>query len=85
MSATSLSLKDLESRVGQEIADTLEAMTSPHGVAVYLEAFHLCTQMRGVHEMQQLTRTTSWRGSYDADPALRSDFFVACGLNRPSI
>jgi len=38
----------LQERVGREIADTLEAMLQPHGVAVYLDAQHLCTQMRGV-------------------------------------
>jgi GTP cyclohydrolase IA len=51
-------------------------------VAVYLEAQHLCTQMRGVQEISPLTRTTFWRGQYEADPALRSGFFVASGLER---
>jgi GTP cyclohydrolase I len=57
-------------------------MLAPHGIAVYLEANHLCTQMRGVEESSQQTRTTFWRGMYDEDPTLRSDFFVACGLTR---
>jgi GTP cyclohydrolase I len=72
----------VQERVGQQIADALEAMLDPHGVAVYLEAHHLCTQMRGVQEVSPLTRTTFWRGEYDANPALRSEFFVACGLHR---
>jgi GTP cyclohydrolase I len=38
----------VQERIGQQIADTLEAMLEPHGVALYLEAHHLCTQMRGV-------------------------------------
>src|SRR2546428_1911568 len=38
----------VQERVGQEVADTLDAMLASHGVAVYLEADHLCTQMRGV-------------------------------------
>jgi GTP cyclohydrolase I len=71
----------VQERIGQQIADTLEAMLQPHGVAVYLEA-HLCTQMRGVQEAAALTRTTFWRGEYDGNPALRSEFFVACGLHR---
>jgi GTP cyclohydrolase I len=57
-------------------------MLAPHGVAVYLEAHHLCTQMRGVQEVSPLTRTTFWRGEYENNPALRSEFFVACGLQR---
>jgi GTP cyclohydrolase IA len=72
----------VQERVGQQIADALDGMLAPHGVAVYLEAHHLCTQMRGVHETSSLTRTTFWRGEYDSNPALRSEFFVACGLHR---
>ncbi|HET8522515.1 MAG TPA: GTP cyclohydrolase I [Thermomicrobiales bacterium] len=72
----------VQERVGQQIADTLESMLAPHGVAVYLEAHHLCMQMRGVREVSPLTRTTFWRGEYDTNPALRAEFFTACGLNR---
>ena len=72
----------VQERIGQEVADTLEAMLKAHGVAVYLEANHLCTQMRGVEETSQQTRTTFWRGDYDTDSSLRADFFVACGLTR---
>lgn len=72
----------VQERMGRQIADTLEAMLQPHGVAVYLEAHHMCTQMRGVGETASLTRTTFWRGEYDNNEALRSEFFVACGLQR---
>ena len=72
----------VQERIGQQIADTLEAMLHPHGVAVYLEAHHLCTQMRGVRELSPMTRTTNWRGEYDGNPALRAEFYVACGLQR---
>lgn len=70
----------LQERVGQQIADTLDAMLAPHGVAVYLEAKHLCTQMRGVREVSPETRTTFWRGVYAEDPAVRAEFLAACGL-----
>jgi GTP cyclohydrolase I len=72
----------VQERVGQQIVDALDEMLRPHGVAVYLEAHHLCTQMRGVQEVSPLTRTTFWRGEYESNPALRSEFFVACGLHR---
>ena len=55
-------------------------MLHPHGVAVYLEAHHLCTQMRGVREIAPMTRTTFWRGEYEGNPDLRAEFFKACGL-----
>jgi GTP cyclohydrolase IA len=35
-----------------------------------------------VQEASPLTRTTFWRGEYENNPALRSEFFVACGLQR---
>ncbi len=70
----------VQERIGQQIADALNSMLHPHGVAVYLEAQHLCTQMRGVREVAPLTRTTFWRGEYENQPALRAEFFKACGL-----
>ena len=72
----------LQERIGREIAEALGEMLEPHGVAVYLEAQHLCMQMRGVNEHASLTRTTHWRGNYDTNPSLRSEFFTACGLER---
>jgi GTP cyclohydrolase I len=68
----------VQERMGRQIADGLEQLLQPHGVAVYLEAHHLCTQMRGVRELQPLTRTSFWRGHYEHDPALRAEFLAAC-------
>src|ERR671932_848848 len=62
----------VQERLGRQITDSMEAMLQPHGVAVYLEAHHLCTQMRGVREDSPLTRTTFWRGAFDGHPALRA-------------
>jgi GTP cyclohydrolase I len=62
----------VQERLGEQIADGLESLIVPRGVAVHLEASHLCTQMRGVEE-QSKTATTFWRGDY-ADPDLRREF-----------
>ena len=72
----------VQERIGQQIADTLNTMMQPHGVAVYLEARHLCVEMRGVREMSPKTRTTFWRGEYDGNSSLREEFLVACGLRK---
>lgn len=72
----------VQERIGQQIADALEVMLQPHAVGVYLEAHHLCMQMRGVREVAPLTRSTVWRGYFATDPALRSEFLVAAGLQR---
>src|SRR5215211_660556 len=71
-----------QERIGHQIADTLETMLHPHGVAVFLEAHHLCVEMRGVRETAPTTRTTVWRGHYAEDSSLRSEFFTSCGLQR---
>jgi GTP cyclohydrolase I len=72
----------VQERIGQQIVEELEATLAPHGVAVYLEARHLCVEMRGVRAILPMTRTTHWRGEYADNAALRSEFFVACGLQR---
>lgn len=71
----------VQERLGQQIADTFVAMLEPHGVAVYLEAHHLCMQMRGVKETASLTRTTVWRGEYERNSSLRVEFLLACGAD----
>lgn len=68
----------VQERIGQEIADTLTRILEPHGVAVHLEAVHLCTQMRGVREEQSRTWTSFWRGNYENDPSMRDEFLQVC-------
>ena len=70
----------VQERIGQQIADSLVSMLQPHGVAVYLEAHHLCVEMRGVREISPVTRTSVWRGHFAEDPALRAEFLAECGL-----
>jgi GTP cyclohydrolase IA len=64
----------VQERVGVEIADELVRVLNPHGVAVHLNAMHLCTQMRGVRESHSRTWTSFWRGNYENDPQLRNEF-----------
>ncbi len=67
----------VQERIGQQVADALVELMQPHGVAVHLEAVHLCTQMRGVREEGSSTLTSFWRGTYDEDPELRRSFLQA--------
>ena len=66
----------VQERLGEQIADALVGLVAPHGVAVHLEAAHLCTQMRGVEEEGSRTATTFWRGAYDEDADLRREFLA---------
>ena len=66
----------VQERLGEQIADTLVELVRPRGVAVRLEAAHLCTQMRGVAEDGSRTMTTFWRGLYEDDADLRREFLA---------
>jgi GTP cyclohydrolase I len=66
----------VQERLGEQIADTLVELVAPRGVAVHLDAAHLCTQMRGVEEEGSHTVTTFWRGLYDEDADLRREFLA---------
>ena len=72
----------VQERMTHQIARALEELLGAHGVAVYLEVDHLCTQMRGVREDGATTRTTGYRGVYEKDPALRREFFEVAGIHR---
>jgi GTP cyclohydrolase IA len=63
----------VQERLGEQIADTLVELIAPRGVAVHLEASHLCTRLRGVEEDSH-TVTTFWRGAF-SDAELRREFF----------
>jgi GTP cyclohydrolase IA len=66
----------VQERLGQQIADHLNEVMDPHGVAVHLQAAHLCTQMRGVREERSRTTTSVWRGNYERDPEMRREFLT---------
>lgn len=72
----------VQERMTHQIARSLEELLGAHGVAVYMEADHLCTQMRGVRERDARTRTTAYRGVYEKDAALRAEFFDVAGVSR---
>src|SRR5206468_13062708 len=64
----------VQERLGEQIADALVELVQPQGVAVRIEAAHLCTQMLGVEEEGSRTVTTFWRGLYEEDADLRREF-----------
>src|SRR2546428_7568558 len=63
----------VQERMGREITEALSRVLEAHGVAVYLEAVHLRTQVRGVRQSESTTRTTLWPGNYESNPELREE------------
>ena len=63
----------VQERLTKQIAEQLEAVLRPRGVAVVLEGTHLCMAMRGVRQQEATMRTSVMRGCFQEDAALRSE------------
>ena len=59
-----------------QIADTIDEALRPRGVAVMLEAEHLCMSMRGVRKAGSSTVTTQFTGVFKDDPAEQVRFLT---------
>lgn len=59
-----------------EIADALYTYLKPRGVAVLIEAEHMCMAMRGVKKQGSNTITATYRGSYQNDVKSQANFMM---------
>ncbi len=64
----------VQERMTQEIADTLEKYLSPRGVAVVAEGYHMCMMMRGVQKQNSITTTSAMHGIFKEDARTRTEF-----------
>lgn len=64
----------VQERMTQEIADTIEEFLSPRGVAIVVEAYHMCMMMRGVQKQNSITTTSAMHGIFKDDARTRSEF-----------
>ena len=64
----------VQERLTNQIADALEELLAPRGVAVMAEAAHFCMMMRGVQKQNSTTVTTAMRGVFKTDKELRREF-----------
>lgn len=65
-----------QERITVQIADELEKILKPKGVAVFLEGQHLCQVARGVEKVNAHMQTVAFRGDFKKERALRSDFLA---------
>jgi GTP cyclohydrolase I len=65
----------VQERLTTQIADGLEEVLKPTGVAVVVEGSHLCMMMRGVQKQHSRTVTSAMRGSFKHDVRTRTEFF----------
>ena len=64
----------VQERLTTQIAEALDAKLSPRGVAVVLEARHLCMEMRGVRSLLSPTVTSAMFGCFQKDARTRKEF-----------
>lgn len=69
----------LQERLTTQIAETLESVLNPLGVAVVIEASHLCSRMRGVEKQNSLMVTSCLKGSFKTQPSTRQEFMKLIG------
>ena len=74
----------VQERLTQEIASILQDVLKPKGVAVVVEAIHLCMMMRGVSQQNASAITSSLRGEFESDPKTRSEFMELLRHQKPS-
>lgn len=64
----------VQERLTQQIASALDEVLQPKGVAVVIEAAHLCMMMRGVQKQNSSTTTSCLTGLFRRDERTRAEF-----------
>jgi len=64
----------VQERLTNQIADTIRDKVAPLGVAVVMEATHLCMSMRGVEKQNSLAVTSAMHGSFSTSARTRMEF-----------
>lgn len=69
----------VQERITIEIRDAIQETLEPIGVAVVIEAHHLCMQMRGVSKQSSVTATSAFSGAFLEDVKTRKEFITLIG------
>jgi GTP cyclohydrolase IA len=72
----------VQERLTNQICETLVSVLEPRGVAVAMDATHLCMVMRGVQKQLSETTTTCMHGEFERDPVLRQEFLTSLARGR---
>ncbi|MCJ7585200.1 MAG: GTP cyclohydrolase I FolE [Anaerolineales bacterium] len=64
----------VQERMTRQIADIIRDLLKPQGVAVVVEALHLCTMMRGVQKHNARMTTSAMHGAFRSNLATRQEF-----------
>lgn len=64
----------VQERLTLQIRDSIQEALNPVGVAVVIEASHMCMQMRGIEKQGSATTTSAFTGIFLSDPRTREEF-----------
>ena len=71
----------VQERMTREILTCIQETLNPLGVAVVIEARHLCMSMRGVQKQNSLTTTSDFTGAFKKDQRTREEFMHLIGVH----
>lgn len=71
----------VQERLTVQIRDCIQDTLHPLGVAVVIEAAHMCMQIRGVQKQNSVTTTSAFTGAFLKDMRTRSEFMTLIGTN----
>lgn len=72
----------VQERMTQQIADSLEKALEPQGVAVVVEARHLCMIMRGVEKQNSVVTTSAMLGEFHSEDQARNEFLNLISVSK---
>ncbi|HIG51685.1 MAG TPA: GTP cyclohydrolase I FolE [Candidatus Marinimicrobia bacterium] len=72
----------VQERMTHQIAETINDVLSPKGVAVVLEGEHMCMQMRGVEKQNSYATTSAMIGQFRKDSKTRDEFLKIVALKK---
>ena len=72
----------VQERMTQQIAETINDVLSPKGVAVVLEGQHMCMQMRGVEKQNSYATTSAMIGQFRKDSKTRDEFLKIISMRK---
>jgi GTP cyclohydrolase I len=73
----------IQERMTNQIAETIREKINPLGVAVVIEATHLCMAMRGVEKQNSYAITSAMLGGFRSDARTRMEFLEL--IRRPEL
>ena len=74
----------IQENLTKQIAEAIQSLTDCRGVAVVMDASHMCMMMRGVSKQQSTTRTTCMLGAYQTDSQARQEFLMTIPRRSPA-